>query len=250
MKAWLEETWNSYTRPPTAEFLSTLRTCSVGCRDAITSLLTGEVGVGAEMNALGSTSNCAVRKGPLFAPSSARTRQKYVRPISSRSIWTLVLPSPPGGTEPRPNTLDEKFVSLATSNVYASGRTPLLFEFSIISLIGCWTSLSLAPIEGSSRRGVEISTPGMGPATEGLNGVSLFFASHPTRVNNKQAATAAAGENFLRVMVRLPVWLVRDSRGLLLLPGNRPPARSRIQTEYRLEKRKTAGRDRWEVSQA
>ena len=197
--------------------------------------------MGAEMNALGRTSNCAVRKGPLFAPSSARTRQKYVRPISSRSIWTLVLPSPPGGTEPRPNTLDEKFVSLATSKVYASGRTPLVFEFSIISLIGCCASLSLAPIEGSTRRGAEISTPGMGPATEGLSGVSLFFASQPTRVNNKPAATAAAGENFVRVMVRLPVGWAAILAGLLPLPGNTPPARSRMQTGYRLEKRKTAG---------
>src|SRR5580765_5714753 len=114
-------------------------------------------------------------------------------PIARRSICTLVRPSP-GGTDPRPNTFVVKALSVATSNVYDSGRTPLLDAFSIVSLTGCCESLSLVPIDGSSRRGAEIWTPAIGPATEGLSGVSLFWASQPTRANSKAADTAAAGD--------------------------------------------------------
>ena len=75
VNAWLEETWNSYTRPPTAAFLSVFRACRVGWRESATALLIGEVGTGAAMNGLGSRSNCALTYGPVFAPSSARARQ-------------------------------------------------------------------------------------------------------------------------------------------------------------------------------
>ncbi len=175
--------------------------------------------MGAEMNALGRTSNCAVRKGPLFAPSSARTRQKYVRPISSRSIWTLVLPSPPGGTEPRPNTLDEKFVSLATSKVYASGRTPLVFEFSIISLIGCCASLSLAPIEGSIRpRRGDLDT-GNGSRDRGAQRRFALL-----RLAADEGEQQAGGDGCRRRELRArhgatTRWLGRDSRGVVALAG-------------------------------
>jgi hypothetical protein len=40
--------------------------------------------------------------------------------------------------------------------------------------------LTRVPCAGSIARGVEISTPAMGPATDGLRGVSLFSTPHPT----------------------------------------------------------------------
>src|SRR5690242_2579438 len=50
---------------------------------------------------------------------------------------------------------------------------------------------------GSTSRGAEISTPAIGPATVGLRGLELFFASHATRSNIKAAATAARSFNFM-----------------------------------------------------
>src|SRR5262245_32131491 len=45
------------------------------------------------------------------------------------------------------------------------------------SLIGCCDSLILKPCAGSTSVGALMTTPGIGPATEGLSGVELFLAS-------------------------------------------------------------------------
>jgi hypothetical protein len=79
-----------------------------------------------------------------------------------------------------------------------------VLAFSIVSFIGCAESLNFEPMEGSRRPGAVISTPAIGPATEGLKGVSLFCASHPARVKS-EPARAVAVKNLVRVMGRLLV---------------------------------------------
>src|SRR6185436_14214987 len=76
-------------------------------------------------------------------------------------------------------TLPAKFTSVATSTVIESGRGPVLDAFSISSVTGCWATAIF--IETGSRVfGALISMPGIGPATDGLNGVVLLDASQPT----------------------------------------------------------------------
>src|SRR5262245_43142586 len=75
---------------------------------------------------------------PGLAPSSACARQKYVRAVASGSgRRRLVRPPSPGAILSREKTLFVKFASVAISNAYVSGRTPLLDAFSISNVIGC-----------------------------------------------------------------------------------------------------------------
>src|SRR3954454_8215170 len=171
---------------------------------AVTALLIGAIAFGALMAGFGKISKPAAANGPVFAPSSARTRQKYPRPISSRSSCTLVRPPAPGATRERLNTRVAKPLSVATSKVYERGRTPVDEAFSMSSLIGCCDSLNLKPCAGSSSFGGVMSTPGIGPATDGLSGFELFLASHPanTTVNRPtrtvhRAAVVLAAFDFM-----------------------------------------------------
>src|SRR5690348_12538139 len=116
----------------------------------------------------------AVAKSPVFAPSSARARQKYERPIASGSSCTLVCPLSPGGTPDLLNNFVAKPLSAATSNVYLSGRTPLVVELPITRRTGCCDSFSFVPCEGEMSVGGLITTPGMGPAIVGVSGLELF----------------------------------------------------------------------------
>src|SRR4051794_30861468 len=65
------------------------------------------------------------------------------------------------------------------------------------SLIGCCDSLYLKPCAGSISFGAVISTPAMGPATEGLRGLELFLASHPVNAKVSVAQSAAAAVFFM-----------------------------------------------------
>src|SRR5262252_715517 len=78
-----------------------------------------------------------------------------------------------------------KAASAAIWKAYESGRTPVVPAFSASSVSGCWSTAILTPDDGSSVFGAEISTPGIGPATSGLNGVELFDV--------EQAAAAVSG---------------------------------------------------------
>src|SRR5262245_9627446 len=79
-----------------------------------------------------------VENGPVLAPSSARARQKYERPVASLSgSRSDVRPPSPGETDSRENTLFVKLTSVATSNTYDKGRTPELDAFSMSSDSGC-----------------------------------------------------------------------------------------------------------------
>src|SRR3954452_4723052 len=86
--------------------------------------------------------------------------------------------------------------------MYVTGRTPFELAFSMSSLIGCCDSLNLNPCRGSSSFGGVISTPGIGPATEGLSGFELFSASQPSNDSSRIAGNAAAG--VIRLMVDSP----------------------------------------------
>ena len=83
--------------------------------------------------------------------------------------------------------------------VSRSLRTPVVTEFR--TRIGCWFSLNLKPWAGSSNRGAEISTPGIGPATEGLRGFSLFLAWQAASVTSIAAGRKTWSFEGLRVMV-------------------------------------------------
>src|SRR5450759_4496890 len=86
----------------------------------------------------------------------------------------------------RENTLLLNAASVAMSNEYVSGRTPLLPAFSMSKVTGCFSMEIFVPGVGSSIFGAEMSTPGIGPATDGLSGVELLLASH---ADNDTAAT-------------------------------------------------------------
>src|SRR6187431_407202 len=61
----------------------------------------------------------------------------------------------------------------------------------MISLMGCADSLILNPWTGSISFGGEMFTPAIGPATDGLSGVSLFCASHPASTTESVVHSAA-----------------------------------------------------------
>ena len=87
------------------------------------------------------------------------------------------MPFVPGVTLLRAKTLFWNALSLATSKVYDSGRTPFELAFSTISRTGCCDGFSLAPCAGSDARGALISTPAIGPAIDGLSGILAFLHS-------------------------------------------------------------------------
>src|SRR4051812_6347521 len=99
------------------------------------------------------------------------------------------------------------------------------------SLIGCCDSLYLNPCAGSSSFGALISTPAIGPATEGLRGLELFFASHAVSESVSVAHSAAAA---VFVMISL-------ERRSFSTRAECARARSRVQTHYRQKKNWTAG---------
>ena len=59
--------------------------------------------------------------------------------------------------------------------------------------MGCWDSLILKPCWGSSSLGAVMFTPAIGPATEGLSGLVLFFASHPASAHREGGAQRGCG---------------------------------------------------------
>jgi hypothetical protein len=142
---------------------------------------TGSTGTGTSMTTGVMIEKLAAAEyGPVLAPSSARARQKNGRPVGSRSaIWMLVRPPSPGATLPRANTRFVNCASAASWNVYVNGRWPFVEAFSMSNRSG-WLALSSSqPDPGSSSLGSEITTPGMGPAIEGLRGFPLLTASQP-----------------------------------------------------------------------
>ncbi len=154
--------------------------------------------------------------------------------MSSRSSATLVLPSPPGGTEPRPNTFDGEVAVAGDLERVASGRTPLVLEFSTVRRIGCCDVLELRPSAGSSsaRRGDVHAGNGAGDRGAQRRFALLRFAPGE-RERPKQAATTAARAEELVRMVRYPVRPDRGARGAAANAGGQPPAGSRTQSNYR-----------------
>src|SRR5437588_12445248 len=88
----------------------------------------------------------------------------------------------------RENTTPLNPASVATSNGYESGRTPLVPAFSASSVIGCWSTGILMLAAGSSVFGAEIDTPGIGPAISGLSGLELLLAVHADEAINVTTA--------------------------------------------------------------
>src|SRR5262245_27652213 len=139
-----------------------------------------------------------VEYAPVLAPSPARARQKYERPLASGSgRRSAVRPPSPGAIASRWNTRFVNPVSVATSNTYDSGRALELEEFSIKSDTGCSLAAIFAPTAGSRIFGAVISTPAIGPATAGLSGFELFEASHAltARIAVKTASAPMALRN-------------------------------------------------------
>ena len=145
--------------------------------------------------------------------------------MSSRSTWTIVRPPSPPGTPLRANTFEVNSASLATSNMYEMGRTPVEVAFSITSRIGCCDSLYLKPCPGSRSFGGVIFTPAIGPATDGLSGLELFCASHPASANDRTAGSSAAEMRFIAIPRRY--WGARRRGG----PDYRPETISSVGTE-------------------
>ena len=58
-------------------------------------------------------------------------------------------------------------------------RTPEVVEFSMVSVIGCWSEATRAPAPGVKRAGAVMFTPAIGPATVGLSGLELLLLTHP-----------------------------------------------------------------------
>src|SRR5688572_14301507 len=85
----------------------------------------GAEGVGAP-SSTGITASklTGVEYSPILAPSSARARHQYLRPVGRVSGSCSVVMSGPGGTPTRLKTIELKLASLATSKVYVRGRTP------------------------------------------------------------------------------------------------------------------------------
>ena len=75
VNAWSSATWNSYCRLPMGPARSESRTVMPGDVVPEMALLTGATGAGGLRTAFGKISNADVAKLPVFAPSSARTRQ-------------------------------------------------------------------------------------------------------------------------------------------------------------------------------
>src|SRR5262245_42846648 len=91
--------------------------------------------------------------------------------------------------------------------------------------MGCWDSLYLKPWTGSMSFGAVMFTPGIGPATDGLNGLELFCASHPATASIKAAESAAAAVVYFVVMKSLglvsgPVCSGRQPRADTLSAGD------------------------------
>ena len=124
----------------------------------------------------------------------------------------VVLPFVPGVTLLRAKTLFWNALSLATSKVYDSGRTPFELAFSTISRTGCCAGFSLAPGAGSDARGALISTPAIGPAIDGLSGFSLFSTPQPAAITVSRRTGQAATRRERRVTMFLPV-SCRRARG-------------------------------------
>src|SRR4051812_42478124 len=98
------------------------------------------------------------------------------------------------------NSLLPKLTSAATSTVSVSGRGPVLDAFSISRTTGCWPT-EIFVETGSSVFGALISIPGIGPATDGLNGVVLLVASHPTTA--KSSGTRQTGLSRFIILMNL-----------------------------------------------
>ena len=118
----------------------------------------------------------------MFAPSSARARQKYVRSaLSGCGIRKLVCPLLPAATPVCEKTLDENAESEAISKTYDNGRTPVDVEFPTISVMGCCSNETWVPAAGCRSLGAEMVTPEIGPATDGLSGLELFSCAQAAR---------------------------------------------------------------------
>ena len=87
-----------YAIAPTGPDRGALLNEKRGCAESIITLSIGEVGTGGPMTIGVNTSKAAVDENePVFAPSSARACQKYVRPVASASgSRRLVWPVAPG----------------------------------------------------------------------------------------------------------------------------------------------------------
>src|SRR5215471_10922169 len=59
----------------------------------------------------------------------------------------------------------------------------------MVSVSGCWSTATCAPLAGDIGWGALMTTPAIGPAIAGLNGLELLACSHAAR--RTMAATAA-----------------------------------------------------------
>src|SRR5438046_10040241 len=76
------------------------------------------------------------------------------------------------------------------------------------SVTGCLSTAIFWPANGSSIFGVEISTPGIGPATDGLSGVELLDDSHAVR-----AAAVASAHTAVRILLFIGLFTLGSHRG-------------------------------------
>jgi len=112
----------------------------------------------------------------------------------------------------RENTLLLNAASVAMSNEYVNGRTPVLPAFSMSNVTGCLSICIFVPAIGSSIFGALMFTPGMGPATEGLSGSELLLASHA--VSEQAAARTQKADRSLGITVFKTSYRSEDLRTL------------------------------------
>src|SRR5579871_4248722 len=96
------------------------------------------------------------------------------------------------------NTFVLKLESVAISNRYVSGRTPLVLALFTVSVIGCLSTAIRMPLVGVMTAGVLMLTPGIGPATVADNGFELFELSHADAAT--AAITSTSGHRTLAFM--------------------------------------------------
>jgi hypothetical protein len=79
-----------------------------------------------------------------------------------------------------------------------SGRGLFVVAFWTVRVTGCWSTEICAPADGDIGAGAVMLTPGIGPATEGLNGFELLLDWQAA--TSTAATTATTGVQALRNM--------------------------------------------------
>ena len=235
VNAWLDDTWNSYTRPPTAALLG--RRCgraTSAARDEATSLLTGESRrrrrddrLRQDLELRGQVRARCSRRPPRGRASS---RCCPIASAIDHARWSAAARR---HRRRAPNTFVVKALSVATSNVYVSGRTPLrrrVLDRQLDRLLRVLELGAHRRFEQARRRDVDAGNrAGDRGAQRGL--ALLGLAADQARTAKQQTRLPRV-TSVARFMVPVPVGRSALPRRVAVRQGG-PPADSRDDTDYR-----------------